>query len=358
MFEKLKKKSVTKSLVSVIILMVIGIILIVVEFSNFRSLINGHVQFETLKPDEINEDLIVDASITVNFGAYMEEYEEDTTTHVTRTTDLYYVIWTGDEDDEDFRYMGIKVPAADENEMEAMAEATYNYEYSDPMEYSGAINKMTDEEYRYFKECFLESGFTEQEMEDYTLPYYIDAGALVGGAAITVYIILGIGILLVLIGIIRLVLALSGNGLKAIRKELADAGFNENNVDYEYEGARLFAKGNDVRIGKKLTFFMLGSKPHVVLNEKIVWVYQRTTTHRTNGIKTGTTYEVVLNTYEKKTFHISVPKENVSLEILQYMNESMPWVVVGYNDDINNLYYKDYENFLQLCYHQKSQEQF
>lgn len=358
MFEKLKQKSIKKSLVSVILLMVIGIVLIVVEFSNFKSLMNGHVKFETLAPEEINEDLIVDASITANFGAFIEEYEENTKTHVTRTTSLYYIIWTGDEDAEDFRYMGVKVPVADESAMEAMAEATYNYEYSDPIEYSGAINKMTDEEYGYFKDYFLESGFTEEEIEDYTLPYYIQVGALTGGAAVSVYVILGIGVVLLLIGIIRLAMVLSGSGLNTIKKELEAAGFTESDAEYEYESAKTFDKSGDIRIGRRMTFYMMGSKPHVIANEKIVWVYQNTTTHRTNGIKTGTTYSVVVNTYEKKSMHLGVDKESIAQEILEYVNETMPWAVVGYNDDISKMYNRDYQNFLQLRYNQPRQDLF
>ena len=357
MFDKLKKKSIKKSLFSVILLVAIGLVLIGVEFSNLKSLINGHVKFESLAPDEITEDLIVDASINVNFGCFAEYYEENTETHVTRTTDLYYVIWTGDEDDEEFRYMGIKVPVSDESAMEAMAEATYYYEETETIEYSGAINKMNDEEYQYFKEYFLDSGFTEDELDEWILPYYISVGALTGGAAVTVYVIFGIGALLVLLGILRLVLALNGGGLKTFKKELEAAGYSETDVEFDYEGATVFDEKNGIRIGRKLTYFMIGSKPHAVPNDKLVWAFQRTITHRTNGIKTGTTYEVVLNNYDKKEYHVSVAKENISLEILQYIGQNMPWVVVGYNDDLNRLYRKEYQNFLELCYNKARQEE-
>lgn len=358
MFEKLKKKSITKALVPAIILVIAGIVLIAIEAANFMAILNGHVKFEDLKPEEIKDHLIVDASINANFGAFIEEYEENTKTHATRTTNLYYVIWTGDEYAEDYRYMGIRVPVEDEKAMEEMAEATYYYEYVDPIEYSGAIIEMDDEEYSYFKNYFLQSGFTEQEIEEWTLPYYINVGALTGGAAVTVYIILGIGVLLILIAIIRMILALTGNGLNPIRKELEAAGLNESDAEYDYESARLFAKKNDIRIGRRLTFFMLGMEAHAVVNDKLVWAYMKSTTHRTNGIKTGTTYEVILNTYEKKRFSIAVDKEAVVQEILQYIGETMPWVVVGYRDDIEKLYTKEYQNFLQLCYNKERQEQY
>lgn len=355
MLEKLKKKSILKSLPAVVILLVMGIGLLVMEFSNVKSLMRGHVVFESLAPEEISGDLIVDVTLYDNFGCYMEQYEENTKTHTRRTTDLYYVIWTGDDNAEDFRYMGIKVPASDENAMEKMAEATYYGEYSDPIVYSGAVNKMTAEEYEYFMEYFLESDFTEEEIEEWTLPYYISVGALTGGAAASAWGIAGIGLALALAAVFVLILALAGNDLRAIKKELAEAGFNEESVDYEYERARLFNKGRDFRIGSRLIFFMSGSVPHVIAKDKLVWAYQSTTTHRTNGIKTGTTYAVILRTLAKKSFTIAVSNEGEAQEALQYISQEIPGAVVGYDDELSKMYQKDFQNFLQLKYNQREQ---
>lgn len=356
MLEKLKKKSTKKMVPLVIILVVIGLVLVGIEFSNFKSLLKGHVTFETLEPDEINGDLIVDASIDVNFGAFMEEYEENTKTHATRTTDLYYIIWTGNEDSEDYKYMGIKVPAKDEREMEAMAEATYNYEYSDPISYSGAINKMTSEEYEYFKDYFLESGWTEEEIEEYTLPYYISVGALTGGAASSVYVILALGVILIIAAVIALLYALTGGSLKGFKKQIEETGLGETDTEYEYEGAKLFYKKNDFRIGKRLTFYMTGSKPQLIMNDQIMWAYQQNTTHRTNGIKTGTTYQILIySVNSKKIDRVDVPNENIGKEVLQYINETMPRAIVGYSDELMNLYRKNYQEFLKLRYYREQQ---
>lgn len=350
MFENLKKASIKKALLPIIILFIAGAIFIGVQLPNLVALMKGHVKFETLAPDEIKENIIVDATIEVNFGAFLEEYEENTKTHVTRTTDMWYVIWTGDDDDVDYRYMGIKVPASDISKMDDMADATYYYEYVEPIEYSGAIKKMDDEEYRYLKEYFLESGFTEDELGDYIIPYYINAGALTGSSEGGVYVFFGLGVLLVVIGIIMLISALTGKNLKKFKKELEAYGISENEAEYEYENAQTFGKGTDIRVGRRLTFYMVGSKPHALLNDKLVWAYQNTTTHRTNGIKTGTTYSVVLNTYEKKSMHLGVNKEEQAIEILQYIKQTLPWVVVGYSDDLSKLYNRDFQNFLELLY--------
>lgn len=357
MLEKLKKKSIVKALPAVIVLFIVGIVLIGLEVSNLKSLMRGHVKFETLEPDEINGDLIVDASIDVNFGAFMEEYEENIKTHATRTTSLYYIIWTGDEDSEDYKYMGIKVPASDERKMEEMAEASYNYEYSDPIEYSGAVNKMSSQEYEYFKEYFLESEWSEEEFEEYTLPYYISAGALTGGAAVSVYCVAGLGAVLIVIALILLVHALTGGKLKSFKKEIEDSGFSVSDAEFDYESAKLFHKGNDLRIGRRFIFYMNGNKPHILVNDQVIWAYQQNTTHRTNGIKTGTTHEILVYLLNnKKNAHIYVPKEEIGAEVLEYINQLMPRAVVGYSDELVQLYQKDYQGFLQLRYNTPEQQ--
>lgn len=356
MLEKLKKKSIVKKLPTIIILIIVGLGLIGLEFWGIIALMRGHVEFETLEPEEISRGLVVDASIAYNFGGFMEKYEENTSTHVTRTTDVYYVICTGNENSKDSKYMAIKVPASDEWDMEQMAENTYNGLYSEPISYSGAINKMSSKEYQYFKEWFMEGGWTEDEVEEYTLPYYISVGALTGGAASSVYFFVAIGLILILNGVIMLIYVLTGKSLGAFKKQIAETGLSDMDVEREYEGAKLFNKRNDLRIGKRITFFMIGNKPQLIVNDQIVWAYQQTTTHRTNGIKTGTSYGILIyQLNSKKNFSVSVPNANAALEILQYMNETMPKAVIGYSDDLSKLYRKNKQEFLQLRYYRVEQ---
>lgn len=355
MLAELKKKSIMRAIPLVLLFVIAGGVLFAAEFSNIRSLLRGHVKFETLLPDEINGDLIVEASINANFGAYMEEYSKNTKTNVTRTTDIYYVIWTGDDDSEDYKYMGIKVPASYGGQMDRMAEATYNYEMSDTIHFTGAVNKMSSEEYQYFREYFQESDWTDEEIDEYTLPYYISVGALTGGAATSAYVIFGIGIALIVFGVIILLYALSGGDVKAFQKEAATLGMSEMELEAEYAGARVMIQKDNLRIGRRLIFYMTGRRTRVIVNDKIVWAYQQSTTHRTNGIKTGTTYEILVYLLnEKKARRINVPGEEKAGEVLQYMYENIPTAVVGYTDELLNLFNKDYQGFLNLRYHNAS----
>ena len=325
MLAELKKKSIMRAIPLVLLFVIAGGVLFAAEFSNIRSLLRGHVKFETLLPDEINGDLIVEASINANFGAYMEEYSKNTKTNVTRTTDIYYVIWTGDDDSEDYKYMGIKVSASYGGQMDRMAEATYNYEMSDTIHFTGAVNKMSSEEYQYFREYFQESDWTDEEIDEYTLPYYISVGALTGGAATSAYVIFGIGIALIVFGVIILLYALSGGDVKAFQKEAATLGMSEMELEAEYAGARVMIQKDNLRIGRRLIFYMTGRRTRVIVNDTIVWAYQQSTTHRTNGIKTGTTYEILVYLLnEKKARRINMPGEEKAGEVLQYMYENIP----------------------------------
>ena len=355
MLAELKKKSIMRAIPLVLLFVIAGGVLFAAEFSNIRSLLRGHVKFETLLPDEINGDLIVEASINANFGAYMEEYSKNTKTNVTRTTDIYYVIWTGDDDSEDYKYMGIKVPASYGGQMDRMAEATYNYEMSDTIHFTGAVNKMSSEEYQYFREYFQESDWTDEEIDKYTLPYYISVGALTGGAATSAYVIFGIGIALIVFGVIILLYALSGGDVKAFQKEAATLGMSEMELEAEYAGARVMIQKDNLRIGRRLIFYMTGRRTRVIVNDKIVWAYQQSTTHRTNGIKTGTTYEILVYLLnEKKARRINMPGEEKAGEVLQYMYDNIPTAVVGYTDELLSLFNKDYQGFLNLRYHNAS----
>lgn len=355
MLAELKKKSIMRAIPLVLLFVIAGGVLFAAEFSNIRSLLRGHVKFETLLPDEINGDLIVEASINANFGAYMEEYSKNTKTNVTRTTDIYYVIWTGDDDSEDYKYMGIKVPASYGGQMDRMAEATYNYEMSDTIHFTGAVNKMSSEEYQYFREYFQESDWTDEEIDEYTLPYYISVGALTGGAATSAYVIFGIGIALIVFGVIILLYALSGGDVKAFQKEAATLGMSEMELEAEYAGARVMIQKDNLRIGRRLIFYMTGRRTRVIVNDKIVWAYQQSITHRTNGIKTGTTYEILVYLLnEKKARRINMPGEEKAGEVLQYMYENIPTAVVGYTDELLSLFNKDYQGFLNLRYHNAS----
>ena len=351
MFEDLKKKSFKKSLWASIFLIIAGLALIGWDAMNFWYAVTGYVTFEDLAPDQIRNQL-VDVELTANFGCYLEEYEYNSETRYKKTTHLYYIIWTGDENAVDYRYMTLKVPPSYEKQLEAMAENTYNQILSDPISISGKIKKLSNEDYGYFKDYFTEDGsFTVEEFEAMTLPYYID---LYGSKASmnSVYIILFAGgILLLAIGIFRVVKGAGGGYLKKLHEDITNAGYTENVVESDYASAESFDKKDELKIGRLMTYYTIGAQTRAFPNNKVIWTYQSTITHRTNGIKTGTTYNVIffIEGY-KNEITLAVSDEAASQKILQKINTIFPWVVVGYSDELKKMYQKNREQFLQLRY--------
>lgn len=351
MINELKSKTIKKSLPGIALLLIAGIAVMVLTFGNFVNILKGHVAFETLKPEEISNQ-IVDVKLTSNMGAFIEEYEENKKTGYRKTTHLYYVIWTGADDDyeSEFKYMAIRVPVSYKDEMEAMMEATINGTSVDPIEFSGAIKEMDSEDQGYFSEYFESFGLTTEDINEMTIAYYIDVNAFVGGGAVAYIIFSCIGILLVLLGIYRIIFAFSGGYMKKMYKQVEGFGHTESEANWDYEASAAI-EGTNIRIGKLFTYSMAGGKVRVIPNDKLVWTYFRRTTHRTNGIKTGTSYEVVFVTLDKKTILSSVSNEEKAIRVLQYITDHMPRVVVGYTEELNKMFRSDFNNFLAISYY-------
>lgn len=350
MFEELKEKTFRKCLVTAAVLLIAGVALTVCTASDTYYSVFGYVDFISLEPGQIRSQL-VDLDLTVNFGCYLEKYEYNTKTHYRKTTDLYYIIWTGDEYATDFRYMSLRVPASFEGQMEEMAVNTNNNILSDAIHISGKIKKLGSEEYDYFVKTLKEAGWTQEEIDSYTIPYYIDyrsnKNALI---AVTILLFIG-GIALIAAGIYRIIKGKKGGFLEKFRQDIGISGYSESCVESDYTAAKSLTKKGDLKMGRLMTYYYLNSEFRAIPHNKVMWAYQNTTTHRTNGVKTGTTYSVMFFAEGYKgPFNLAVPSEAAAQEILTMLYTHCPWIVVGYSDDLKKLYNKDRAQFLQLRY--------
>lgn len=187
-----KGQIINKLIFTAVALLLAGMILLALDYPNIKMHLFGPVVFESLEPNEIKAGLIVEASIDTNFGsyAYTDSFREE---------DVYYVIWTGDAYAEDYRYMGIKVPASEQSAMEEMAEAASNGKYTAPVKYTGIIHRMTSKEYSLFEACFREAGWTEEEIEESTLPYIMNVSYMEEEDNSGLYIFVGICLMPMLI---------------------------------------------------------------------------------------------------------------------------------------------------------------
>lgn len=355
MLEELKKKGFKKSLPLSIILIIAGLVLAIWNAVSAFCAVAGYATFEDLKPNQVGSKL-VEADVNIVYASYLEQGTKNTQTNRTTINYVWYIIATGDIYETDYRYLAIKVPYKLHKEMDSIMEYynTYGMPSPDSLKITGKVKRFfPGKYYDYYHEFFVDDmEWSESEYKDMTIPYYLDVNlgmdTLKWGY---VFLFVG-GVALILWGIIRIVNGARGSFLKRFIGDYQTAGYTDSAIESDIASAACYTKHNDIRIGRLCTYYGMNSAiPRAIPNNKMLWAYQNTTTHRTNGVKTGTTYSVMIYVDGFKTsFNIGVPDESTAQDILRRMNEVFPWVVVGYSDDLRKMFNRDRAQFLQLRY--------
>lgn len=352
MFEDLKKKILRNQIVFTIILILVGLGLAGWNATNAFYAIFGYADFKSLAPDKIRGQL-VEVDLTENFDWYLSSTKTTTRSSgsTSRSTDYYYIIWTGDDTAEDWRYMSIRVPSSYKSQMDKMTANTEAGYSSDPIRFYGQIKKLGKEEYAAFREVFEKSDWTDAEIDEETLPYCINTFASKTSMNVIYIGLFAVGVFLLIFGIVRITKVASGGSLKKLRQDIAGAGYSDSMADSDYQSAMSFNKKGDIKIGRLMTYYLCGDNARAIPNKTIMWAYQNTVTHRTNGVKTGTTYNVIIyGETVPKGITLSVDDESVAKAILNQMFETLPWVVVGYTEELKKAFNKNRAEFLQIRY--------
>lgn len=201
-------------LILVISLGGLGLMIILGLFSELKCIIFGYTDFTSLQVDEIETGMYVRAELVQNYGCFANKVVSDNVAvlykeGIGETTDWYYVIYTGASDDyvSEYKYMAIGVSEDDYPAMETMTENTYNGEIYDTLVLYGRICPMTSSMEEYFVEFFEDFGYTDDEIEEMILPYYIDAsdGKLSWSSASAIlFILAAIFLISAVVGFIRI----------------------------------------------------------------------------------------------------------------------------------------------------------
>lgn len=351
MFENLQKISFKHSLLFSAILLIAGAVLCVFHAQNAFYSIVGYADYATLSPDEIKSQL-VDIELWENYGCFMESGTKNTSTQRVTISNYYYIIYTGAWDDVDtpYKYMAIKVPASYKNRLDKMTENTYSGMITSPITFSGKIKKLDSKETQYFNEFWYDVDFNSQDIQEMTIPYYIDVTEWkIGQRLLYIALFFG-GLAMILWTILRTVKAARGGYLKKIRQDIASIGCTEYTVESDFNTAAPIAGNKSIKMGRLFTYYDIYSTvPRAIPNTKIAWAYQSTTTHRTNGVKTGTTYAVTIFTDSAKAAtNLNVANAAVAQLILGRLAAVCPWIIVGYSDELSKLFNKERARFLDL----------
>lgn len=331
MLEELRKNSIKSSLPGIIIILLILAVVLGFQVPHLIICFSPHERFEELDYTEIKDGMIVDYTMTENFGAFMD-YTEDK-----KVKAVYYVIWTGDAYADDYRFMAIKVDPKYEDQLDQMAMDFSEGKDTTPIEFSGTIVKMDNEGKDYLYKYFGYSDYSRSEAMNATIPYILDTEKNVG----TDRVIKLIGMFATLAGIAGVIYYLiwicKGNRLKKIKDEIASSPYSMDQASSDYGAAEDVSKKSMIKRGKLFLFFFSNGTPHAFALENLVWVYPHVTTHRTNGIKTGTTYAIMFVDASNRRVLANMINKKEMEHVMDDLSARYNWVIFGYTEELAKL---------------------
>lgn len=349
MLEAMKKKAIKSAVVIAVIMFIIGgvVMAVTVNFGFFKSKTNI---YSARVSDIRNTDW---AKLNIDkynlYGIFTELYE--TKNGVKKTTDYYCLVLVGDEDD-DQRFMAVKVPAKYKDKLDKIEE-----EYTDldngvesdahtVIKIQGELKEMNTSSklYRYFKEFVMGYEYEENEIPLVTLNLCLEP--ISQTSAIVFFVI---AMIFILIGIFVILKAVITGGAGKIKKKMATMNQSDlDHLEYDFQSAYQVNKG--FKIGKEFTYVMSGMSGNLIINREIIWAYLNTIEHRRNGIHTGTTYNIILTDINKKTYTISVVNEAEAHEVLDKYGQISNRIVLGYDAELKKLINRDFNGFLNIAY--------
>ena len=102
-----------------------------------------------------------------------------------------------------------------------------------------------------------------------------------------------------------------------------------------------------VRANERWIFYEAGGKQVLLAARDVVWMYSSVTRRRYNGIPAGKTFQIIFRTAQGKQYSMVVKKEKQMSEILAYVGQRVPGIVIGYQDSFEKLYKQNPTMFAQ-----------
>lgn len=198
------------------------------EASKKKALMDGDaLDINTVLIEDVIENIVLEGDLNSNFGSFAEEYK--TKNGVKHSDSKYmYLVVVGDE------FIGVQIKGDDVFEqMEQQANDSFAYVNNETpttpqkIYIRGLVKRMDSEYYQYMKEYMISMGFTNEEVNAYAYPYYID----------TCYYeewqrAFGYGILCVSLGAAVIIIIIASVRLKKSRAERAQEGILQSSSSY------------------------------------------------------------------------------------------------------------------------------
>lgn len=333
MLKELKEKSTKQTRGVAIFCAVISIALLIgAWFAGFHVLVKGKTYLNEMKDEEIGkEKQYVEADIY----AIMDYYAY--TTEDGKTTEKEYIIPVGEKS-----YIGLVVKYSSIEKCDEMVQETLDYmngeseQLPTAFRVKGTILPMEEESFKYYKQYYEAIGWSEEEQEAF-LPYYLKVDFIGTWHCSGLYLICILAVVPILIAVWKIVKNARGGYYKMITEYCKKApNYDQAMAELErfYQAT---APVHGFRIARDFIMAPNGASTILLESKELLWAYKITTTHRTNGIKTGTSYSVMLKLRNGRNFNLGLGEQQVE-DVLAMIGQRLPFVFIGYDKELERAY--------------------
>lgn len=332
--KKLKSKSLKKAILPVCLLLV-GVILFA-AISEFWLLVGKPVNLYDVPRDAL-EGKYVTVEIPYIYGcyAYTEQYKNDKPTGVITSSE--YIIDANVDD-----YCGLLLPKDMVEQGDALldeSDAYANYETDEitgTFTVKGVMKKMPGDSLDFYHEAVDYDSWDSADQARF-LPLYLVARGDSDNVGSVVF--LAIALALLVIAVVMLVKAVGGSNQKQLMQKAEE--LSPGNPDYILTHVeQLYEHAPSVgglRMNASLILLEQGAKQFLYGAKDLVWAYQNTVQHRTNGIPTHKSYHLILRMADGTTRDVAMKGEQVK-EQLQKIFALIPGCALGYSQELEAMY--------------------
>ena len=151
--------------------LIIGIVFIVMIGAEMMDYSKKGKEYSTLTMADYKEGMMVEGELPYNFGAYERIYDEDDK----KSVGYFYLI-----DSDEYGFMGLYTPRKDlisqlDEQVEMVDSASTEAEYAlvQSVAFKGKVTKMDDEDEKFFRQCLISYGYTDEFIDEYCPLMYI-----------------------------------------------------------------------------------------------------------------------------------------------------------------------------------------
>lgn len=336
MLAKMKKRSLKKIAFLAALLLVGFVVCLALSGLGVFKLIMGPRNLDELSADQL-EGQYVTAELQMFLDEYAYTESRKSGQPRGKVTEREYILPVCEQE-----FIGVAVDGANLDAAEDIMDASYKAltgeetEAPEPLRVTGTILPMDEETRDFYEESYVYELLEDDS--DLMLPLVLRVGYVGSERASTMWIFTGISLACLVGALWMLISALTGRYQKQVADFCKVSGSPESTLeklDMLYERAE---PCNGLRFSGEYLLVEQGPKDLVFRAADVVWAYQRTVRHRTNGIPTGKTFGLVFRTLDGKCYEISMSSEKKVQETVERMSREMPHTVLGYTAELEQLY--------------------